>query len=110
MTFDEYQKAAHTTSLNTKVGTCALTYPMLMLAGEAGEVAGKLAKIHRDNGGVVTGADQFAIAKELGDVLWGVAEIATRLELSLEGIAEMNIEKLADRQRRGVIGGSGDER
>lgn len=50
------------------------------------------------------------IAKEVGDVLWYVATMANDLGISLESIAEMNIEKLKSRKARGVIGGSGDNR
>jgi NTP pyrophosphatase (non-canonical NTP hydrolase) len=50
------------------------------------------------------------MAKELGDVLWYVAQLATELELELELIAQQNLEKLLSRQRRGVLSGSGDER
>ena len=48
--------------------------------------------------------------KELGDCLWYLAVIAARFGYTLEEIAEMNVEKLRDRQRRGVLKGSGDNR
>lgn len=110
MTFDEYQNKAHSTSMDTDIGGCRLTYPVLKLAGEAGEVAEKLGKIHRDSQGVVTGVARYELSKELGDVLWYIAEICTQLDLPLESVAKTNLLKLADRQRRGVIGGSGDDR
>jgi NTP pyrophosphatase (non-canonical NTP hydrolase) len=50
------------------------------------------------------------MGKELGDVLWYVAQVATELGLDLDAIAEGNIEKLLSRQRRGVLSGSGDNR
>jgi NTP pyrophosphatase (non-canonical NTP hydrolase) len=50
------------------------------------------------------------MAKELGDVLWYVSQIASELGLELEEIAQANLEKLLSRQRRGVLSGSGDER
>lgn len=51
-----------------------------------------------------------SIAAELGDVLWYTAALATEFGLDLREIAEANLAKLEDRQRRGVIGGSGDNR
>jgi hypothetical protein len=36
--------------------------------------------------------------------------IADYFDVTLEEVARLNIAKLADRQRRGVIGGSGDGR
>ncbi len=80
------------------------------LTEEAGEVAGKFAKIIRDKKGVITQDDKQEIAKELGDTLWMLSEIATRLDISLEYIARLNIEKLTSRLERGKINGSGDNR
>ena len=50
------------------------------------------------------------LKKELGDVMWYVAVLADHFSLSLDDIAEHNISKLADRQARGVLSGSGDNR
>lgn len=86
-----------------------ITYPVVGLANEAGELLGSLKKIYRDNGGYL-GDGRDVMAKELCDCLWYVSEIATQLGYDLSAIAEMNIAKLADRQERGVIGGSGDDR
>jgi NTP pyrophosphatase (non-canonical NTP hydrolase) len=87
-----------------------LAYPALGLAGEAGEVAEHAKKAIRDDGGTISSERRAAMAKELGDVLWYVAQIATELELDLDEIAQGNLEKLLSRQRRGVLSGSGDER
>jgi NTP pyrophosphatase (non-canonical NTP hydrolase) len=87
-----------------------LLYPAFGLAGEAGEVAEHAKKVIRDDGGEVDSERRAAIAKELGDVLWYVAQLASELELSLDEIAEENLQKLLSRQRRGVLSGSGDDR
>ena len=64
----------------------------------------------RDDGGEVTPQRREAMAKELGDVLWYVAQLASELGLELEQVAQENLEKLLSRQRRGVLSGSGDDR
>ena len=67
-------------------------------------------KVIRDDGGLVTAERREAMAKELGDVLWYVSQVASELGLELEEIAQQNLSKLLSRQRRGVLSGSGDER
>ncbi len=87
-----------------------LVYPTLGLAGEAGEVAEKVKKLIRDDAGVLGDERRAAIAKELGDVLWYVAQVATEAGLDLDEIAATNLEKLLSRAQRGVLQGSGDDR
>ena len=107
--FDAYQAAATLTASLVRTDH-AVVYPTLGLVNEAGEVAGKVKKIFRDRQGVITDADRASLAAELGDVLWYLSEICTRLGLRLEDVATGNIAKLADRASRGVIGGDGDHR
>jgi NTP pyrophosphatase (non-canonical NTP hydrolase) len=73
-------------------------------------VAEHAKKAIRDDGGLVTDERRETIAKELGDVLWYVAQVASELGLELDEIAQANLEKLLSRQRRGVLAGSGDDR
>lgn len=87
-----------------------IVYPTLGLANEVGEVAGKIKKIFRDRGGVISEADREALKQELGDVLWYFTQICTELDLTLEEVAGANLEKLFSRQARGVIRGDGDTR
>lgn len=90
--------------------TADFIYPALGLAEEAGEVARKFAKVVRDNKGIVTAERKLEILKELDDVQWFIAELCTILGADLEIVMNMNLNKLADRKERGVIGGSGDNR
>ena len=108
MEFSDYQHFSRRTASYPRQAW--LTYPALGLAGEAGEVAEHAKKTIRDDGGEVSDERRAAIAKELGDVLWYVAQLASELGLELEDIARENLEKLFSRQRRGVLSGSGDER
>ena len=109
MNINDYQVAALATAIYPNQGA-NFAYPALGLAGEAGEVADKLKKVIRDNGGVLTDPVRDAVAKELGDVLWYVAVLASEIDYNLSTIAKANLEKLASRQERGVISGSGDNR
>ena len=86
------------------------TYCVLGLLGEAGELADKIKKIFRDQGGVVRPEDRAAIMLELGDILWYWSQIATGFNLTEDEIKAANMTKILDRQRRGVIGGNGDYR
>lgn len=106
MNLDEYQERANDTAIYPE----GLNYPILGLAGEAGELCNKYKKILRDKEGEADVADMDELAKELGDVLWYVAQIATELDTDLETVARENLMKLEDRQNRGVLGGSGDNR
>lgn len=105
--FDAYQERAVLTAIYPD--DVRILYPALGL-GEAGEVQGKIKKIYRDKGGQWSAEDRIEVAKELGDLLWYIALVARDLNVSLGYLAVANLEKLASRQERGVLGGSGDNR
>ena len=112
MTFHNYQELASDTAIYPERGNIAgIMYCGLGLASEAGEVAGKIKKYFRDG---VADKDRDAfytnLEGELGDVLWYLAMIADEFGLEFGDIARGNIEKLASRKARGVLGGSGDNR
>lgn len=109
MDLNKYQTEALKTAVYPNMGS-NFPYPALGLAGEAGEVADKLKKVIRDNDGILTDPVRDAVAKELGDVLWYVSVLAFELDYNLEEIAKNNLAKLASRQERGVLAGSGDNR
>lgn len=108
MDFNEYQNKAVATAI---YGTgSVIIYPALGLANEAGEVLGKIKKVLRDKEGNFSDENNKEIASEIGDTLWYLAALSRDLGLHLEDIAQSNIKKLEDRQRRNVIQGSGDNR
>lgn len=109
MDFKEYQEKSKITAKYPDIGNNFI-YPTLGLSGEAGEVAEKIKKVIRDKGGKIDEETRELIKKELGDVLWYVSQLATELGLSLDDIANHNIEKLLSRLERDKIGGSGDTR
>lgn len=104
MKLNQYQDLART----TRLPTAGVTYALLNLAAEAGEVCGKVAKHIRDGGS--REALREHLKKELGDVLWQLAAVADDHNLTLEEIAEANITKLGGRVVKGTLGGSGDDR
>jgi len=121
MRFDEYDAKAYSTAIYPGRGY-NLIYPALKLAGEAGEVAEKVGKLIRDKGYrpsftdypddpyPMSETDVKDLIKELGDVLWYLSALAGELDSSLDEVAQVNLEKLADRAKRDVLGGNGDDR
>jgi NTP pyrophosphatase (non-canonical NTP hydrolase) len=107
MNFNDYQDQANDLAIYPHESR--LVYPALGLTGEAGEVADKIKKIIRDKR-TLYALERTEIAKEVGDVLWYVAALARDLGVDMDTMAQMNLEKLRDRAKRDVIGGSGDNR
>ena len=101
MDFDQYQRKASETAIYPEEN--AVQFLSLGLNGESGEVAEKVKKSVRDG-------EELKLEKELGDVLWYLSALATELDLSLEEIAEKNIEKIKDREERNLLKGEGDNR
>ena len=101
--FRDYQKTA--VSFAIYPATHKVLYPTLGLCGETGEVAEKVKKQVRD--GVF---NRHEVAKELGDVLWYLANICNDIGYNLDEIADLNLTKLRGRMARNVIKGSGDNR
>jgi len=124
--FNNYQKIMATTAIYpevyVKTGEGELVpanyiYPSLGISDEAGEVTGKIKKILRDRTGQIRSPEgvldpevKDMITKELGDVLWYVSQLAREFDISLQDVAEKNVEKILSRQERGKIKGSGDDR
>jgi NTP pyrophosphatase (non-canonical NTP hydrolase) len=102
MLIEEYQELAFKTALETAKNPA---YMVSNLTSEAGEVAGKYAKWIRD--GIL---DEEGMQKEVGDVFWQIAGLATVMGWSLADIASQNLKKLAQRQINNTLKGSGDDR
>jgi NTP pyrophosphatase (non-canonical NTP hydrolase) len=103
MTLTEYQDDAKRTAAPNRddkeilISACGL-------AGETGEVV-ELIKKYVGHGKTPS---PTRISEELGDVLWYVADIASRYDLNLDGIAANNIRKLRERYPNGFNGGQVD--
>lgn len=127
-TLNGYQKAATMTAIYPGQGTpLGLAYVALKGAGEAGEFAEHVGKAMRDDNLVELGVRGFddrgtvefhgltkarreALIKEAGDQLWYIAAKCNELGITLEEVAHKNLDKLLDRQKRGTLSGSGDNR
>jgi len=113
MNLDKYQRQAAEFDLfesSVDLKSPGFLEKVLGIAGEAGEVTDKVKKIIRDKGGYASEEDKVAIAKELGDVMWYVANVARYLNIPLSEIAEGNINKLSSRKKRNKLHGEGDNR
>lgn len=122
MELNEYQKKAMTTCMPSSEN---FSYMFLNLVGEVGEFASKVAKAIRkgqmniggDFAANVLSVDRIEVhrimeelQKEAGDILWQLSGLCTVMGWSLEEVAQQNLDKLASRQQRNVIDGSGDNR
>lgn len=98
MNFEDYQDRAELTS---GLKDAALEYRLLVdlvaLAGEVGELCNMLKKAIAHGHGI----DALAVAEELGDPLWYLADIASALGISFDKVAEMNVAKLQRRYPEG---------
>lgn len=108
--YGDYQTESRKTYGHVHTKDDPIIYPALGLVNEAGEVAGKIKKVFRDKDGEFDEVTTKDLKAELGDVLWYLSQISTNLGLTLEEIAEYNLEKIFSRKKRNVLRGSGDNR
>jgi NTP pyrophosphatase (non-canonical NTP hydrolase) len=88
--FKEYQEEMKRTASDFSNKSENLALGALGIAGEAGEVADYLKKVLFHNHEL----SHDVLGKELGDVLWYITYLASVINMSLDDIAIMNIEKL----------------
>lgn len=118
MELNDYQKKAMTTCMESSNNW---SYMFLNLVGEVGEFASKVAKAIRKGNAEISHSKLLRIGdtdmlakqeeelmKEAGDILWQLSGLCTVMGWSLEGVAQMNLEKLAARKAAGTIDGNGD--
>jgi NTP pyrophosphatase (non-canonical NTP hydrolase) len=105
MNFDEYQQRARLTDQSPKPDDPyegpsrdpqrREVIPLLGLVGEVGGLLSEYKKVLRD--GATHRKFRDEVAEELGDILWYVANVATKFDLSLDEIADQNLRKVEDR-------------
>lgn len=131
MDLNKYQDKAMSTCMNS----CRnISYMLLNLVGEVGELSSKIAKairkkqvsiggktsigrncfMVRDDDPAMLDFDVLAfdeeLKKEAGDILWQLSGLCSIMGWKLNDVAQMNLDKLASRKERGVIDGDGDNR
>lgn len=109
MTFDEYQNDVWKHAKYPSLGMNP-AYPALGMGGECGEVQDKIKKVLRDKNGEFSPEIKLELAKEIGDVLWYAAALASELGYKFGDIAQMNLDKSRSRRERNKICGEGDNR
>lgn len=109
LTFEAYESDVLSLGFYPNKGN-NIVYPVLGITGEAGEIADKVKKVQRDKKGILSEEDRKALIKELGDVLWYITAMADELDISLEEVAYVNIQKIHSRRERGTLSGEGDDR
>ena len=96
MQINEYQKLAMRTA-GTDNNASLMLNGVLGLCGETGEVS-DIVKKHLFQGHDL---DKKELAKELGDICWYLAVACTSIEMDLEVVMQMNIDKLKKRYPTG---------
>jgi NTP pyrophosphatase (non-canonical NTP hydrolase) len=98
MELNEYQQKANRTDqrpLDEDEDQMALVFPLMGIASEVGSLVTQYKKHVRDGDAHLLFSQR--IKEELGDVLWYVSNLAAKLDLELEGIAALNLERVAER-------------
>ena len=99
MDFDHYQKEAqrtdHVPRRDDTDDGLPLIVPMLGLAGEAGQLLTEYKKHLRD--GEAHRLFKQRVSEELGDLLWYIANVASKFDLTLGEIATANLDKVQTR-------------
>lgn len=92
MTLNEYQTLARRTQNPDLTPREQLEHALWGLSSEVGEVCSLHQKTHQGHP-----MDANALRKEIGDVLWMLAELCDVYGFTMEGVAEENIAKLRKR-------------
>jgi NTP pyrophosphatase (non-canonical NTP hydrolase) len=95
MDLSEYQRAARLTDQADTGDPASLVIPALGLVSEAGSLLNILKKYLRD--GISWSHNREFVKQELGDILWYLAALATRLDIDLSEVANENLRRAKDR-------------
>ena len=96
MTINEYQALARRTQNKELTPVDRREHALKGMCSEVGEIHGVYQKVYQ---GHEVNTDE--VIKELGDVMWFVAEMADALGVDLDDVAQRNIDKLRRRYPEG---------
>lgn len=106
-----YQRWAMETAIYPGMGEPhGLMYAALGMGGECGEAQEVVKKLFRNEGGIMDDVAREKLAKELGDVMWYVAAVASEAGLTLGEIMGGNLRKIDRRKFNDTIKGEGGDR
>ena len=92
MTGNEYQKLASRTINRNLSSTEVSKHALHGMVGEVGEIHSMYQKVYQGHP-----FDEYHLKKEIGDLLWFIAEYCTAMGWRLDDVMLMNIEKLQER-------------
>lgn len=96
MTFNEYQKLSERTISKKLRMKEKILHSLFGMTAEIGELHGIFQKVYQGHV-----ADETHMKKEIGDLLWFIAEFCTTNGWKFDEIAEMNVDKLKARYPEG---------
>lgn len=103
--FNQYQHKAKETAIYED-----RMYPIVSLVVEAAELCDLFVKPYMRGDNLGCSPDRSTIISEAGDVLWNLSALLAEEGITLDEVAEANLKKLDDRQKRGVLQGNGGNR
>lgn len=100
MQLNDFQQRALQSIAITDKTIAALAHRTLGLSGEAGTLSNAIKKVIRDREGELSEEDIIFMKEKIGDVLYYAAVLADYANLSLDDVAQANLEKSADFKKR----------
>lgn len=96
MRLNEYQELAARTINRELNEEQVILHSLHLMASELGEIHGLYQKMYQGHA-----FDAEHLQKEIGDLLWGIAELCTAYGWTLDEVCRMNIDKLKARYPEG---------
>ena len=88
--YAQFQKSTQTKDFDIK-------YMAIGLGGEVGELLNEIKKMERDDNNILTKDRKQKIILEIGDILWYLQGLSSKLNITLDSALQTNIDKLSKR-------------